>query len=368
MPTATDQSILFHPTFGSRPDQIVGRDAEIAGFLEGLNQPIGSRDRCTLFLGQRGMGKTALLLELADLAQESGFVVARVTAYEGMAKAIVEQVQLNGSKYVDEGKRRLKGVSAGALGFSFGLTFSEATQSQYGFRTKMSLLCDRLAEFGKGVLILIDEACTSSAMREVATAYQELVGDQKNIAMGMAGLPSAVSSVLNDKVLTFLNRARKVRLGPISETSIRAYYAHAFNVLGIDCANDLLDRAAAAAYGVPYLMQLVGYYLVQYSRDCREITDESLEQAIRSAHADMDDNVYRPILAPLSDNDLAFLEAMAQGGSITTTAELQERLGDGGPAIQPYRKRLLDAGVIEAPRRGELAFAIPRLADYIRRM
>lgn len=367
MPTSFDSAPLFHPTFGSRPEQIVGRDEEIATFLSGLEKPIGSRERCTLLLGQRGMGKTALLLELADRALEKNFVVSRVTAYKGMTDTILEQIQLNGSRYVEQDKRKEQGVSAGALGFSFGLTFSEATQNQYGFRTKLSLLCDKLAEKGKGVLILIDETRTSEAMREVATTYQELVGDGKNIAMCMAGLPHAISSVLNDHILTFLNRAHKAKLGSIPTTSVLAYYAHAFNKLGIECPDNILERAAIAAKGLPYLMQLIGYYLVQYSQDKRIVTEAAFSRAEKSALMDLDDNVFKPILAPLSDNDLLFLEAMAASADISRTAELQERLGDNGPALQPYRKRLIDAGIIEAPRRGELVFAVPYLADYIRR-
>ncbi len=80
----------------------------------------------------------------------------------------------------------------------------------------------------------------------------------------------------------------------------------------------------------------------------------------------MDDNVFVPILAPLSDNDRIFLTAMAQCAGPVTTSELQKKLGEKGPAIQPYRKRLIEAGVIEAPRRGELVFAVPFLADYLR--
>ena len=201
--------ILFQPTFGNRPEKYIGRDGVIEQFVEGLREPIGSRNRCTLFLGQRGMGKTALLLELGDRAQKEGYVVARVTAHEGMPGAIIEQLQLNGSKYFGDERPKLKGVSAGVLGFSFGLTFSEVTQKQYGFRSKMSLLCDRLAEKGMGALILIDEVRTSAAMREVASAYQELVGDRKNVAIAMAGLPHAVSAILNDDVL-FKNGALKM--------------------------------------------------------------------------------------------------------------------------------------------------------------
>lgn len=357
--------VVFQPTFGNRPEQYIGRDGVIEMFMEGLLEPVGSRNRCTLFLGQRGMGKTALLLELSDRATKAGYVVARVTAHEGMPKAIIEQFQLNGSEFFKDEKRKLTGVTAGAFGFTFGLTFSEAAERQLGFRSKMSMLCDRLAEKGKGALILIDEVRTSAAMREVAAAYQELVGDKKNIAIAMAGLPHAVSSILNDSVLTFLNRASKVELGLISTNLIRAYYDQVFRVMGIKASDDILDRAALATRGFPYLMQLIGYYIIRYTEERGTVDSEIMDKAEKASMSDMEDNVFKPILLPLSDNDKLFLKAMAHQGHTVSIAKLQAALGDKGPAIQPYRKRLLDAGVIEAPRRGELVFAVPYLADYL---
>ena len=357
--------VVFQPTFGNRPEQYIGRDGVIEMFMEGLLEPVGSRNRCTLFLGQRGMGKTALLLELSDRATKAGYVVARVTAHEGMPKAIIEQFQLNGSEFFKDEKRKLTGVTAGAFGFTFGLTFSEAAERQLGFRSKMSMLCDRLAEKGKGALILIDEVRTSAAMREVAAAYQELVGDKKNIAIAMAGLPHAVSSILNDSVLTFLNRASKVELGLISTNLIRAYYDQVFRVMGIKASDDILDRAALATRGFPYLMQLIGYYIIRYTEERGTVDSEIMDKAEKASMSDMEDNVFKPILLPLSDNDKLFLKAMAHQGHTVSIAKLQAALGEKGPAIQPYRKRLLDAGVIEAPRRGELVFAVPYLADYL---
>jgi hypothetical protein len=306
-----------------------------------------------------------LLLELSDRATKTGYVVARVTAHEGMPKAIIEQFQLNGSQYFNDEKRKMTGVTAGVLGFTLGLTFSEAAERQYGFRSKMSLLCDKLAEKGKGALILIDEVRTSTAMREVAAAYQELVGDKKNVAIAMAGLPHAVSSVLNDQVLTFLNRATKVELGLISTNLIRAYYERAFKTVGVKISDTLLDRAALATRGFPYLMQLIGYYLIQYTEEGGTVNSKIMDKVEKAAMSDMEDNVFKPILSPLSDNDLLFLKAMARQGDVVTTAKLQSALGKKGPAIQPYRKRLLDAGVIESPRRGELVFAVPYLAEYL---
>ena len=356
---------LFQPTFGNRPEQYIGRDGVIEQFVAGLKEPIGSRNRCTLFLGQRGMGKTALLLELSDRAQKEGYVVARVTAHEGMPKAIIEQFQLNGLRYFEDEKRKLTGVTTGVLGFSFGLTFSEAAERQFGFRSKMSLLCDKLAEKGKGALILVDEVRTSEAMREVASAYQELVGDRKNVAMAMAGLPYAVSNLLNDSVLTFLNRATKVELRLISTNLIRAYYERAFRSIEIEASDEILDRAAQATRGFPYLMQLIGYYMIQYTSEHGVVTDAIMDKVVKAAMGDMEDNVFKPILNPLSDNDRIFLKALARCSGTVTTANIQAMLGKNGPAIQPYRKRLIEAGVIEAPRRGELVFAVPYLSEYL---
>ena len=357
--------VVFQPTFGNRPEQYIGRDGVIEQFMAGLHEPVGSRNRCTLFLGQRGMGKTALLLELSDRAVKAGYVVARVTAHENMSQAIIEQFQLNGSNFFKNEKRKLTGMTGGALGFTFGLTFSEVTERQYGFRSKMSLLCDRLAEKDKGALILIDEVRTSTAMREVASAYQELVGDGKNIAIAMAGLPHAVSSVLNDQVLTFLNRSTKVELGLISANLIRAYYERAFKGIGIKISDELLDRASLAARGFPYLMQLIGYYVIQYTEEGGTVDPTIMDKVEKSAMGDMENNVFKPILSPLSDNDIIFLKTMARQGETVNTAKLQAALGKRGPALQPYRKRLLDAGIIEAPRRGELVFAVPYLAEYL---
>ena len=181
----------------------------------------------------------------------------------------------------------------------------------------------------------------------------------------MAGLPHAVSSVLNDTVLTFLNRAPRVELGLISTNLIRAYYERAFRTMGIGASDEMLDRAAMATRGFPYLMQLIGYYLIQYTDKGESITAKIMDKAEKAALGDLNENVFKPILNPLSDNDKVFLRAMARVGGTVTTAKLLAVLGRKGPAIQTYRKRLIEGGVIESPRRGELVFAVPYLADYL---
>ena len=314
------------------------------------------------------MGKTALLLEMTDLARHLNMVPALVSAYEGMNDDIIETIQRNGAEYAEKKNLPIHGFEVGALGFSFGLTFNEVTQEHYGFRTKLTLLCDQLALAGKGVLLLVDEVTNSESMRQLGITYQHLVGENKNIAIVMAGLPHSVSSVLNDKVLTFLNRAEKIRLGPINTADIRAYYRMAFEKEKISISDALLDLAAASTDGYPYFMQLLGYYLMRYPSPDRQIDRHALDEAVRLSRLDLEENVFSPILLPLSRWDLLFLKAMAQDKKNSYMSEIGKRMKKKNSFLQPYRARLISAGIIESPKKGVVSFTIPYLANYLRNM
>jgi hypothetical protein len=312
------------------------------------------------------MGKTALLLELADRAGEYGFVVARVTSSEQMLQEILQTIQINGEKYIPK-PRKIKGVSAGALGFSLGLTFSDEVERKYGFRIKLAMLADELAKHDKGVLILVDEVqSTGLAMRELATTYQHLIGEQKNIAIAMAGLPNAVSAVLNDEVLTFLNRAHKVTLQSIAIPEVELYYANAFKEMRKTVTPELLSRAAQATRGYPYLMQLIGYNTIELSKNDQTILAPIVSAAIELSTHTLTENVFATSIKLLSEKDIQFLHAMAQDVDESRTAKVMERLQVSNSYFQQYRQRLLDAGLIAQERRGVYAFTLPYMGEYLR--
>lgn len=363
-----DNKPVFLPTFGNRPSQIVGRDNILEEFEHSLQEPIGSRERCRFYSGQRGMGKTALLLEFADRASAFGYIPVKVTAYEGMNEDIIETIQREGASCFTASRQKIKGATAGAFGFSFGLTFSEEAKAQFGFRSKLTLLCDELAKHNKGILILVDEARTSKEMRELAVTYQHLVGEEKNVAIVMAGLPYALSGILNDEVLTFLNRAKKTKLGFIRTEDIYQYFLKAFKALNIQLSDKYIRQAAEGTHGFPYMMQLIGYYLLKHSQKSHGSSNEKqrVEAAVAEAKRDLDENVFAPILAPLSDNDRAFLYAMSEDEEESRTSDICAKMGRENSFIQPYRARLIDAGIIESPRTGSLIFSVPYLAEYLR--
>ena len=360
-------SNIFSPTFGYRPKYIVGRDKEVADFMEGIADPPGHPNRATFFIGQRGMGKTVLLLELAERSREAGFIVVRVVAGETMLDEIIEGIQLAGERHKEDRKKPVKSVSAGAFGFSVGLTFTEDIRENFGFSTKLSLLCEALTKRKKGVLFLIDEIRASTAeMRTFATTYQHLVGDGMNVAVAMAGLPNAISSVLNDKILTFLNRANKVDLSPLKIADVSTCYAKALRDLEIEFDAKTLDAAAYATDGYPYLLQLVGYHMLKFLDGESKLTDVTVELAVMSSKRALADDVLLPCLNPLSAQDRRFLKAMAVDSFDSRVSDIRDRLNVDKSHAQTYRRRLMEAGLIHSPSRGMLTFSIPYLGQYLR--
>ena len=358
---------IFSPTFGYRPQYIVGRDKEISEFIESLEAAPGHPNRATFLLGQRGMGKTVLLLELAERAKKMDFIAIRTTASEKMLEEIIESIQISGERLIKERKAPIKTISAGAFGFSIGLTFTEEIQKNYGFRTKLSLLCEALAKHKKGVLLLIDEIRANTAeMREFATTYQHLVGDGMNIAVVMAGLPNAISSVLNDEVLTFLNRAHKVSLTPLKISDVSACYFQALRYFDIKFDAKILDIAAEATDGYPYMLQLVGYNMIKLLKNETELTKTIVDIAIANSKRVLKEDIFLPCLNPLSIEDKKFLTAMARDVEISRISDIRNRLQVEKSHVQTYRRRLIDFGLIHSPSRGMVAFSVPYLGQYLR--
>lgn len=362
-------STIFSPSFGNRPSFLVGREGVLDALLRGLATSPGSRERSVVMLGQRGSGKTVLLWELADRAAKMGYAVATPTvASEGMLGRIVEKIQENGERFISSrDSPRIGGAQVGALGFTVGLEFNRDVQETKSFEFKLTQLSRELTSRGHGVLILIDELqANSPEIRQLVTVYQELVGEGLNVAMVLAGLPGAVSATLNDKVLTFLNRSRKVKLGPLPLGDVRAFYERAFARLRIDVDENWVSFLAQSAQGSPYLLQLLGYNVVLRLPEGGKANEEILRAAVSASEEDYKNDVCGTTVASLSSQDVEFLVAMSQDDGASRMRDIAERMDRTQDYAQKYRRRLIDAGVIEAAGHGLVKYAVPFLRGYLR--
>lgn len=363
------QDTVFSPSFGNRPSALVGREQILRDFAIAIQSHPGSRERAMVLLGQRGSGKTVLLWELADRAARQGFVVASPTiTSEEMLERIVEKIQDQAERYIGERGSRLTGGSIGALGFSVGFEFSREVQETKSAQYRLTQLARRLTAEGHGMLILVDELQASSPeVRRLVSVYQELVGERLNVAIALAGLPAAVSATLNDHVLTFLNRANRITLPPLSQADVEPYLRRSFEALGIRVPGSGCERAAELTQGSPYLLQLVGHGVVLEADDFGEVTEDGLDRALVAAARTFEKDVCETTLAAVSEKDAEFLAAMAGDQLRSRVSDIAERMRVTVDYAQKYRKRLIDAGIIEPAGRGFVRFAVPYLQDYLSR-
>ena len=360
---------VFTPSFGNKPRILVGRDLVMQTLIEGLSSYPGSRERARLIIGQRGLGKTVLLLELAQIAKQQGYIVASPTVVSGnMLVRILEKLCEAGEQELLHEKAKVTGGSIGILGFSAGIQTDGGRRLERSFAYQLQTLCERAGKAGKGILILVDEAQSGSKeLKELIIAYQEMVGEGHNIAMVLAGLPSAISQTLNQHVLTFLNRASKLNLEPISIREIELYYRNSFEQIGIVLKDSQIKMAARFTEGSPYLMQLIGHYVTISASEHGTVTEESFNRALSMARDVFIDDICGTTLSPLSEKDIAFLDAMAEDAEESSMQDICQRMNVDSAYANRYRTRLLQAGIIRQKRRGVLEFAVPYLRDFLLR-
>jgi hypothetical protein len=361
----------FRPSFGTNPPVISGRDAIAGAIVDALEGGPGTPGRAALFTGNRGIGKTVMLNETEALARERGWLVLSETATSGLLQRLVaeELPELaNQLRQAPRERRRVSGISLpGNLG---GLEFDlPPAPAPGGLRTQLTALTDQLGPLGTGVLLTIDEIHSRRARDDVAhlcAVVQHMFREERPLAFAAAGLPAAVQDLLTADVSTFLRRARRFVLEPLSPVAAEEALRLPIERAGRGISPTDLSDAAAATHGYPFLIQLVGDQMWRQDPDSPTITTAHVVAGVAAARREVGTAVHEPALNDLSDTDRDFVKAMAEDDEASAIADIETRLGRDHGYVSRYRSRLIVAGIIEPVRRGYLDFTIPYMREFVR--
>lgn len=90
--------------------------------------------------------------------------------------------------------------------------------------------------------------------------------------------------------------------------------------------------------------------------------------ATRLAQDEVDSGLYRSRWDRATNTQRRFMEAMSLDEGSSLMDDLARRLGRKPSSLTSVRKRLVDAGLIYAPRTGQLDFTVPGMGRYIQRV
>lgn len=356
----------FKPTAGATPPDLVGRAGLLDEFEYGLQQGSGAPGLLTIITGSRGIGKTVMLSAAEAIARDHGWAVISRTANPGFLARIGDDML----RLVDElgdGPPTRKITAFSAAGF--GLTTQLPQERVPDWRRTGEELLRLLDAKRTGLVITIDEihAVDRTEISQLAADVQHFIRDGLPIGLIFAGLPSAVSDLLNEGVATFLRRADRINLHEAATAEVSASYRELFGEGCIDVSPELISEAAEATEGYPFLIQLVGYYLWMAADKASWTLDQSgVRAAIAAAQRRNTLVVVESALSDISDKDREFLDAMAHQDGSSAAAQIGNIIGSKPNVVSKYRNRLIAAGLIESAGYGKVDFAIPGLRQYLR--
>lgn len=360
----------FTPVFGGKPDFFFGRE-ELIGQFDRAIVIRGSDYRSLFVTGVRGSGKTALLEQLSIRVREKGWRTIDVGAENALASIIWH---LAGSDEVAETTAPALGVNILGSGISVSGVGKTKTTS-YSAEHLDQLLLDACGEARKGVFVSIDEVQKISPddIACICEAFQMASRKGKDVILVLAGLPASHDKIIHQDGCTFMRRAPHEELGLLSPSEVRMAFHEAFALVrGIELTDGALERLVKSSSGHPYMIQLLGYQLIEYvnGRSDRDvIIDDADVNAVEPVAKDAyERRSLQPLLNELSGSEVAYLRAMARTSDaalLSSSKAISEELGKSPQQTSASRRRLLDKGIIVSAGHGVVRFNVPFLRTYM---
>ena len=287
----------FTPEPGVSPPHLAGRDEDLEWWGDVLSQSKEKgQGRLAVMYGPRGMGKTALLERLHELAAGEGYDVIRADVaelnrgQEGLADRLLARVVKPG--YRKAGRETGMGVAAKAPGFGGNLG-RRGTETYVDPLIAYGGVSARLWNYAETtpLVVLLDDvhdATDLMALQEVANGGQTAALRSPCIML-LAGTPG-VQDKLGEAGCHFMERAKAFGVGLLdpddAKESIRTPLADTVWRLKdgahLTIDDDAMERILDESQRYPYFLQMWGHGLWEHgtahNKDAMTVEDLAVVQ------------------------------------------------------------------------------------------
>jgi len=331
--------------FGKEPAQMIARHMQTAEIIDTFNSDNPSQ-QVYIITGVRGAGKTVFMTDVAKRLQKNDiWITVELNPERDMLETLVSKLSSNHTL-----AKLFQSAKINLSLFGFGLEVSgEAPVSD--LEIALGKMLDSLKRHGKRLLIMVDEAMNSKAMKTFIHSFQILVRQDLPVFLLMTGLYDNIENLQNEKSLTFLYRAPKIVLKPLNIGTIAANYKKNFPVTESEAL-----KMAKMTKGYSFAFQVLGYFCWQQG---------SLNDAVMEDYRQyLEEYVYEKIWTELSQNDrkIVFGIANCPTGKIS---EIRSFLNMETNQFNPYRKRLIRKGIINGEEYGYVFFTLPLFEKFV---
>jgi len=373
----------YAPGAGTRPPELAGRDEilEKARILLGRIRK-GSQEKSIILVGLRGVGKTALLNRISDMAEDAGYRSIMIEAPENKSLPDLLVPPLRRLLLsLDHSAKVRKGLAA-LVGFirAFNVKVGDIEVSmQPGVADSGDLeadLCDLLvaaaeaaAERHQAIALIIDELqyLKEVEMSALIMALHKIAQRDLPLVLIGAGLPQIVG--LAGKSKSYAERLFEYpQVGALSFNDASLAIVIPAERKGVRYELDALSMIYDHSIGYPYFLQEWGYH-VWNTASTSLIGTTTVERATESVIRKLDENFFRVRFDRLTPKEKEYLFAMAAlGEGPHRSGDISARLNRAVESVAPIRNSLIRKGMIFSPAHGDTAFTVPLFDQYLRRV
>ena len=334
----------FSITFGNKPKCYISRTMEFAEITENFEGEYSSSN-IYMIMGVRGSGKTVLLTELSEYFEDRGWIIIDVSGSENIIQTII------GNLLTNPGVKSL--FTKTDLSISIpGIELN--AKREYPTVPDDVILDNMLKKIkNKRILIALDEAVNNKNIRNFTSLFQKYTRKGYPLYLLMTGLYSNIDKLQNGEDMTFLFRAPKIHLKPLSLELMAEKYGEIFSISERESI-----EMAKMTNGYSYAFQMLGYLRWKNK-------DNSLSQILSEYDYILEEYAYSKMWSELSDIDRSVLITINKSKE-KKVKDIREALDMSSSLFSTYRKRLVGAGLIEAPKYGTVNFVLPRFDVFLK--
>lgn len=336
----------FTLTFGKKPENFIARYESTETILDTFRNT--SLSQTYLIEGVRGSGKTVLMTAIAnELKEDSGWVVVNLNPALDLLEDMARRLH-DACRTVPD--LLGKGFNLSVAGFGIGIDREDNLRDSVSV---IKSILDVLKKKNKKVLLTIDEVMNNDNMRTFASQFQIFIRENYPIYLIMTGLAENIFDIQNDPALTFLLRAPKVQMGPLSQLQIMRKYGE---LLGID--EEKAKELATITKGYAFAYQALGAVYWEQGEN------PDVKTAVNRLEEMLDDFVYRKIWSSLSPKEKDIVLAIRRDD--TKTGEICEATGIKPNSFSQYKTKLARKGLLVSSGYGLNSLALPRFYEVAR--
>ncbi len=372
----------FNPQQPARPDFFVGREPELQEFEKFLNQTIHSSCMNMSITGNRGMGKTSLLIKCEEIARANSCLVLRISNYENNVSNVVEfadyvssnlKAEILAKKPIEKFKEWVTSIKP-VIGWNdVTLTIEKKHYIEELFRRRLQEMWNEIKKEFKAIVILIDEAESLERIEGGMTFLRESfqkIEENSNYMVVLAGklnFPERMSESFSP-----LNRFFPVhKLVPFSKEEIKRYVEKKLLVTDVKIDARAFEYIYKKSEGHPYVLVAMCYIIFDSLSDVEsEINPSIIERSRLKIESKLQQDFFSPMYHPLTKKAKEVLGKICYNA---TSLDFSFREACRWTKMErnyvsPYIKELLRKGIINKPERGKYEIFHILFVDYVKKM